>query len=344
MSQIARQVAAARVTKCLSLSQMSLHSLPAEIFELTDLVRLDLGYNHLLSLPSEIGQLTNLQQLWLNNNPLSALPVELERCAKLRQLDLRQTRITALPRELGRVKGLVDVDIADIPLKDKLAAAHAAGGTTSLLRSLQSSDQRKQLKQQLEKKLADGLYREVADEPGARDRITLLVKQLFREFAGNVEEQRSLIRNCERLLPPNLADADATTVRATFVTLRRDNEKKRLMAEVELKLRALYFDRIAPTQVESLLHDVATVFETLEDVQFLLKHAKALFPADGVPADTRGVHRDMVALRTRLARERAEALQALHKALRKIYHDVDPHRVEALLEAVRTTLVPATSA
>ena len=155
------------MTKCLTLSQSSLRSVPAEVFQLTDLVRLDLGDNYLSTLPPEIGQLTSLEQLWLNNNPLEDLPAELQQCTRLRQIDLRATRIKALPRELGRLKNLVDVDILDIPLKEKLASAHAAGGTTSLLQTLKALDVKKLLKAKLQKKLTDGIYREVADEPGA---------------------------------------------------------------------------------------------------------------------------------------------------------------------------------
>ena len=158
---IARQINAARLTKCLTLSQLSLRTVPAEVFTLTDLVRLDLGDNHLSELPEQIGQLTSLEQLWLNNNPLAELPPQVEQCTRLRQLDLRATLIKALPRELGRLKNLVDVDILDIPLKTKLANAHAAGGTTNLLKALQDKDVRKTLKIELEKKLADGIYREV---------------------------------------------------------------------------------------------------------------------------------------------------------------------------------------
>ena len=42
----------------------------------------------------------------------------------------------------------------------------------------------------------------------------------------------------------------------------------------------------------------------------------------------------MVALRDKLAAERAEALQSLLKALRNLYSDVDTPRLEALLEQV----------
>ena len=80
----------------------------------------------------------------------AGLPIEIEECKKLKQLDLRNTLITTLPRELGRIKGIVDVDILDVNLKQKLADAHAAGGTRQLMQKLKHKDVRKNLKIKLE--------------------------------------------------------------------------------------------------------------------------------------------------------------------------------------------------
>ena len=43
---------------------------------------------------------------------------------------------------------------------------------------------------------------------------------------------------------------NAARIRAKFVNLRRDNEKKKLQAELELKMRAIYYDRIEPEHVD----------------------------------------------------------------------------------------------
>ena len=56
----------ARGTGALYLSHMGLSRVPAQVFALTDLVRLDLGFNDLTELPPDIARLTNLEELWLN--------------------------------------------------------------------------------------------------------------------------------------------------------------------------------------------------------------------------------------------------------------------------------------
>jgi len=44
---------------------------------MTNLIRLDLGFNNLVRLDPAIGELNNLQILWLNDNPLREVPIEI---------------------------------------------------------------------------------------------------------------------------------------------------------------------------------------------------------------------------------------------------------------------------
>lgn len=62
------------------------------------------------------------------------------------------------------------------------------------------------------------------------------------------------MRNAARLLPPDPHAVDVRQIHAQFVKLRRENKMKQLAAEVELKLRAIYFDRIRPELVEGIVH------------------------------------------------------------------------------------------
>jgi Leucine-rich repeat (LRR) protein len=57
----------------LDLSEFGLTQLPSELWQLTSLRTLNLGYNRLSYLPPEISQLTYLQQLYLSTNHLSHL-------------------------------------------------------------------------------------------------------------------------------------------------------------------------------------------------------------------------------------------------------------------------------
>jgi len=55
----------------LHLSHLDLEEIPKEVFSLTNLVRLDVGWNQIRCVPDEIAQLSKLEELWLNNNPVS---------------------------------------------------------------------------------------------------------------------------------------------------------------------------------------------------------------------------------------------------------------------------------
>ena len=55
-------------TRTLHLTYMSISQVPQAVWQLTDLVRLDLGGNSLETLPPEIGKMTKLEELWLNGN------------------------------------------------------------------------------------------------------------------------------------------------------------------------------------------------------------------------------------------------------------------------------------
>lgn len=72
-------------------------------------------------------------------------------------------------------------------------------------------------------------------------------------LAQDFDEIKSLIRNTERLFPADLVVADAKAIRALFVRLKRENRMKKLAAEVELKIRAIYFNRIKPESVEGIV-------------------------------------------------------------------------------------------
>ena len=62
-----------------------------------------------------------------------------------------------------------------------------------------------------------------------------------------------VIRNCERLFPEDLDAADGAKIKAIYVSLRRENDKKQLRAELDLKLRAIYFNRFRLEQIVAVL-------------------------------------------------------------------------------------------
>lgn len=69
-----------------------------------------------------------------------------------------------------------------------------------------------------------------------------------------------MARHCDRLFPENLAAAGAVDptvaaarLREKFTVLRRKNERKRLASQLELEMRAIYYDVIDPAAVEGCI-------------------------------------------------------------------------------------------
>ena len=117
-----------RLTKLSSIShEYKLASVPAELWKLTKLTKLNLSDNRLTSVPAELGKLDELTELNLSGNLLTSVPAELGELTKLealdlvnnelrdvsglmglrkvRHLDLRHNQISELPR------GIVDLGI-----------------------------------------------------------------------------------------------------------------------------------------------------------------------------------------------------------------------------------------
>lgn len=249
----------ARRTGCLHLSHCGLDKIPPEVFEMTDLVRLDLGWNELTEIPDEIAELGKLEQLWCNSNPIKTLTPLLCKCSKLKVIDLRNTFINDIPREVGRLKNLVEFDLRGNTLRSKLS--DKADSVIDVMEHLAHKDVRRRLKERLEEDLREGIYREVADGEEATRMIKVLVKAVFQEFKDNAEV-KNVIRNCDRLFPEDLELADAAKIREVFVTLRRENEMKKLAADLELKIRNIYYDRIDPQKVEGIVKGVYSVVIT----------------------------------------------------------------------------------
>lgn len=299
---------------------------------MTDLVRLDIGWNQITALPPEIKNFVKLEELWVNANPLCEIPPEIQHCRRLKVLDMRDTDVEDLPKELSRLRCLVRVNTNGAPLKKRLKEA-VAQGTDVVLSMLRRKDEIEIRKSKLDTRLRDGIYREASSTADGKRQIAELVASVFREFTDG-DEQRNLIRNAERLFPQDLGAADAKVIRTTLRTLRRQNEKKKMAAELELKIRAIYFDRIKVETIEGVIQKIYAAIPTLEDIQFLLKYASQILPPHAKDIVASKVYESLVDMRKRLRAARASAVKSLRNALRTLYADVEPDDVELLLEAV----------
>ncbi|RQM29810.1 hypothetical protein B5M09_002273 [Aphanomyces astaci] len=332
----------AKYTGLLHLAQKRLRSVPADLFRLnfSALFRLDLGFNQIQTLPDAIGQLTSLDSLWLNDNPITSLPTSIYKCANLQVLDLNHTALTDLPCEMGRLTHLAILDMDEVPLHPKLLAATTADPANvcaKTLAYLHRKDVRRRQKQELYDKLKDGPYLESADSNEGQAMIQSVMKRVLKEFQTE-EDVKSLIRNVERLFPPSLTKAQdpttATSVRAAFTELKRDNEKKKLAAELELKIRNIYFDRIDPSSVEPMVSSIYLEIKALNDIKFLIRHATALFPPTADLVNGSDLRKKLVGLQEDMARERAAAIEKVLQAVTTIYSDAEPDKVKALVAQV----------
>jgi hypothetical protein len=118
----------------LSLFDNGLLTIPLEIYNFTDLIKLDLSFNELTYIPKEIGNLTklveldiscnnlteipieicnlkNLVNLWITDNKLTELPKEIDNLTRLKWLRLSFNNITQLPNSIGNLGSLEYLDV-----------------------------------------------------------------------------------------------------------------------------------------------------------------------------------------------------------------------------------------
>jgi hypothetical protein len=126
-----------------------------------------------------------------------------------------------------------------------------------------------------------------------------------------------------------------------YVRLSRETAKVKMSAELELKLRAIYYDVIEPESVEGV---IKAVYEgdwkverplELEDIEFLIKHAPRLFPPNPQDITGPGVRGAVWALQDELINERQAVVDKLCIALaNSLYPEREPSEVAELAAQV----------
>ena len=327
-------------TKWLHMSMTGLYRVPEHVYTLTSLHRLDLSQNDISELSGSVGNLVALEDLWISENPITKLPVELSRCRELRCLDARSTELGSVPAELGRLRHLFEIDVTETPYARELTEYKGPGDTWKLTRALKDLDDRATLKKDIFERACAGIYHEIAETRA--DDILALIDAVNMDMAW--DELKNVARNCDRLFPKTLPGVDvkraARKIKDKLLALRKENEKKKLAVELELKMRAFYYDKINPAKVEGY---VAAVYEggtkddrpfDLEDIQFLIKYAAKLLPPE--PDDIRGpaIRRSVFGLQRKLDHDRANCVRDLTDALAHLYADVEPPRIHHLAATV----------
>ncbi|MHA1797490.1 MAG: leucine-rich repeat domain-containing protein [Candidatus Helarchaeota archaeon] len=87
------------------------HEIPKEIFQLFNLIHLDLSDNGIYVIPEQIGQLKNLIELNLSKNNIKYLPSSLGNLRALERLNLYRNNIGRIPITLGNLRNLKILDL-----------------------------------------------------------------------------------------------------------------------------------------------------------------------------------------------------------------------------------------
>lgn len=345
----------------LDLSFNLLESLPDALGALAALQVLYVNNNpRLAMLPSTLVQCTKLQVIDASATALDALPSEYAQLMNLKKLDIGATPLRRRWLKKGHLVRAFDDDDSDDDDDDDSAldlrsehtnsnnSSNSSSATTTyhqltqcqqILKKLRHKDERTRLKLQLFEKLHDEVYRLERLDTASAAALRAMLQLVLKRFPL-ADELRSLVRNAERLFPtpPFTAAAmdavDVSALRHRYEALRSENERKKRGADLEIKIRNLYFDRIDPTSVERMVHSIFEHVRELPDVQFLLKHAAALFPPHAKDVDGREIRQKLVALQHEIARERATAVEKLLAAVRGVYSDTEPHEVQKLVDKV----------
>ncbi len=119
-----------------------LNNLPVNLWQVTDLLSLDLSNNQLANLPPEIGQLKNLISLNLSHNKLTELPREIGQLVDLQELILNDNQLTILPDEIGQLINLKLLIVGNEVSGNKLSALPSNIGNLIKLQQLDLDNNR----------------------------------------------------------------------------------------------------------------------------------------------------------------------------------------------------------
>uniref|UniRef100_A0A7S3XPP2 Uncharacterized protein n=1 Tax=Heterosigma akashiwo TaxID=2829 RepID=A0A7S3XPP2_HETAK len=109
---------------------------------------------------------------------------------------------------------------------------------------------------------------------------------------------------------------------------------KKLSADLELKMRAIYYDAIDISEVEGYIRSIYEHMDTVENVKFIIQYAKKIMPEK--PEDITGelVYSSMLRHQEVLTQNRQIVVDGLFQALTGIYADKEPPLVRELTEEV----------
>mgnify|MGYP001289920252 CR=1 FL=1 len=148
----------------------------------------------------------------------------------------------------------------------------------------------------------------------------------------DLSDFRLFIRRIDKLLPQRIDDVSSTTLKKAkeiFDSLRDDTTRIRLSADLEIKIRAIYFDRIERSAVTTLIESIYQHVRTLEDIQFLVRFSTTLFPADGPQGvDGKLIWENIENLQAELTMKRNVSVRGMIEAMAQLYPEQESLVIE----------------
>ena len=92
--------------------------IPEHIFQMANLVKLDLSGSNIEELDPRITELTNLKVLNLSGTCITKLPRAIGKLSKLTEIDMSRTQIYGVPKEFLKLDNLREINIRHSPLSD----------------------------------------------------------------------------------------------------------------------------------------------------------------------------------------------------------------------------------
>lgn len=255
----------------LTLSNCNLTAVPNAVFQLVNLIRLDLSFNGITQLSTDINKLTKLKQLWINDNPLVEIPHNLSSCSELETIDLSNTRVTNLPRDLGKLPKLVEINLKGCPLKETISDLHEAG-VASMVSHLRRKIDRREYREKLFKKLKEQIYMEV--DVYSLMEVTIQIFNILRDYETN--DLKILLHNASRIFPDKFEYVSPDLIRQKLDEIKQEMEKRTEISKITLKLKARYPD----TDLCDLNLLASTLHSSLRKPEISLVFRKNMLPED----------------------------------------------------------------
>lgn len=295
--------------------------------------RLDLSHNHISSLPNSLSQFKNLREIWLSYNPIAIFPEIITKCTALEVIDIRGTEIKEIPTSIVDLSSLIVLDWQETPAESYIQKEYhvEVNDLEKLCIVYMNINRRNKAKNSLYIFFYGEHYLLDVDKEYTEPVLTEFVAEISQQF-DNLEDFESFARRPVKFVPQKvdeikLNSASAQEAKRLFYEMKRETDRKRLSADVEIKIRGKYFDRIERSEVITLLDSIYANVISLEDIQFLVEYASIVLPQEVSDATGESIWRNILDLQDDLKMKREASVNALANAINGIYPEQKPETV-----------------